>query len=199
MIRYIQGDLAQIGEGEIIVDVQGIGYRLLVSAMTLSELPSVGNRIKVHTYFQVREDGAFLYGFLSREELAMFERLIQVNGVGPKAALAILGTLSVSDLKFAILSEDAKSISRSPGIGAKIAQRIIMELKEKVSLSEAFEERIRTPSHESPAGKAVSDAVEGLVSLGYSATEAMKAVNSVADREQADAQTLLKEALKKLY
>lgn len=198
MIRYIKGELAAIGTDHAIIDVGGIGYRIYISAMTLSALPRIGGTIQLFTYLQVREDAMALFGFSSMEELELFEQLIGVSSVGPKAALAILGVLSANDLKFAILAEDAKAISRAPGVGAKTAQRIVMELKEKVSLEDAFEQRITAPDASMQQG-AVNDAILGLVALGYGSAEATRAVRSVPDAQELDAEGLIKQALKQLF
>lgn len=199
MIGYLRGTLALIRENEIIVDVQGVGYLVGVSAMTLSALPGTGSQVQLFTHTQVREDAVSLYGFLEQDDLEMFERLILVNGVGPKAAMGILGMMSANDLKFALLSGDAKSISRAPGIGPKTAQRVIMELKDKVSLEETFAQRTAAVAGKNDPSQEISDAVQGLTALGYGAAEAMKAVKSIENCESMDAEQLLKAALKKLF
>lgn len=199
MISYVKGYLAAVGEDYAVVDVQGIGYRLGVSAMTIGQLPSLGKEVQLYSYMQVREDAIALFGFYDPDEKEMFERLIGVNGIGPKAALAILSIHSVNDLKFAILAEDAKAISKAPGVGAKTAQRVIIELKDKISLSEAFEERSATVSDQGIINDASRDAIEGLTSLGYSASEAMKAVKSIVNAQNMNAEQLLKAALKHLF
>lgn len=198
MIRSIKGTLAAIGADHVIVEVGGIGYRVYLSAMTLSELPRIGGSLQLFTYLQVREDAMALFGFSSTEERNLFEQLIGVSGVGPKAALAILGVLSANDLKFAILAGDAKAISRAPGVGAKTAQRVVMELKEKVSLEEAFEARLAAPDASMQQG-AVNDAILGLTALGYGSAEAARAVRSIPDAQDLDAESLIKQALKLLF
>lgn len=199
MIRYVKGMLALVEEDGIIIEAGGIGYRIRVSAMTLSALPRIGNTVQLYTYLQVREDAFSLFGFLSSEELSLFEQLIGVSGVGPKAALSILSVLSANDLKFAILSEDAKAISRAPGIGAKTAQRVVMELKDKISLDSAFEERIGGAVSTGAQSAAAEDAILGLTALGYSAQEAARAVRAIPDAQTLDTETLIKQALKSLF
>ncbi len=199
MIGYVKGTLALAGENKVIVDVQGVGYLLSMSMNSMGQLPPAGSEVKLYTYMQVREDAVSLFGFINREEQEMFERLITISGVGPKAALGILGTLNVNDLKFAILSDDAKGIARAPGVGAKTAQRIVMELKDKISLEEAFEERTRSIGAGAEASQTESDAIQGLVALGYGAGEALKAVNSVENDGTMTAEQLLKAALKNLF
>ena len=142
MYAYISGKLEGVAEDAVIIDNHGIGYQILVPSSTLDRLPSVGGEVKVYTYLQVREDAMVLFGFLTKEELELFKRLITVTGIGPKGALAILGTLSVDDLRFAILSGDAKAIAAAPGIGVKTAQRVILDLKDRMDFLEAFEGRL---------------------------------------------------------
>jgi len=129
VISYIKGTLAEKMEGAAVVEAGSIGYRIFMPASALELLGAVGDEVVVYTYFQVREDAMSLYGFLSRQDREMFKQLIGVNGIGPKAALGLLGTLRPDDLRLAILTGDAKAISRAPGIGAKTAQRIILDLK----------------------------------------------------------------------
>ena len=142
MYAYISGKLEGVAEDAVIIDNHGIGYQILVPSSTLDRLPSVGGEVKVYTYLQVREDAMVLFGFLTKEELELFKRLITVTGIGPKGALAILSTLSVDDLRFAILSGDAKAIAAAPGIGVKTAQRVILDLKDRMDFLEAFEGRL---------------------------------------------------------
>jgi len=161
--------------------------------------------VVVYTYFQVREDAMSLYGFLSRQDREMFKQLIGVNGIGPKAALGLLGTLRPDDLRLAILTGDAKAISRAPGIGAKTAQRIILDLKDKVSAQEMLSS-LAVPA-EAAAGRvsqeasafsaeAAREAVDALVALGYSNLEASRAVKQVELTEDMDAEAVLKASLK---
>ncbi|MGN0272929.1 MAG: Holliday junction branch migration protein RuvA, partial [Lachnospiraceae bacterium] len=133
MYSYIKGTLVEASAEGIVVDNQGIGYGILVPGQVLEYLPSIGEEVKIYTYHYVREDMIALYGFLTREDVNIFKMLIGVSGIGPKGALAILSVMSTDDLRFAILGEDAKAIARAPGIGAKTAQRLIIELKDKIS------------------------------------------------------------------
>ena len=139
MYSYIRGELAEINPDHIVIDVGGIGYMVYISGHTFEYLPSIGQQIKVHTYLHIREDAMILYGFLTKDDLDMFIKLIGVSGIGPKGGLAVLSVLSADDLRFAILAGDAKAIAKAPGVGAKTAQRVILELKDKMSLEEAFE------------------------------------------------------------
>ena len=200
MISYIKGELTEISEGIIVVENNGIGFNINVPATVISSLSSIGEEVKVYTYLQIREDAHSLYGFLTRDDLNMFKMLINVNGIGPKGALAILSTISPDDLRFAICSGDVKLISSTPGIGNKIAQKIILELKDKINLTDVLE-RSEGSSIENASGSelnAKNEAVEALVNLGYSNSEAVRAVRQIDDADKKDSETILKEALKKL-
>lgn len=200
MISYIKGKLTEADDGIIVVENNGIGFNIHVPATVISSFSSIGDEVKVYTYLQIREDAHSLFGFLTRDDLNIFKMLINVNGIGPKGALAILSTISPDDLRFAILSDDARLISTAPGIGSKTAQKLILELKDKIKLEEAFE------SYSSGVNAVKTDdvlvakneAVEALVSLGYGSTEAMKAVREVENADELDSEEILKRALKKL-
>lgn len=201
MISYIKGELTEIMEDAIVVENNGIGFNIRVPATVISEFSVTGEQVKVYTYLQIREDAHSLYGFLTRDDLEIFKMLINVNGIGPKGALAILSTISPDDLRFAVLSDDVKLISSAPGIGAKTAQKLIIELKDKIKLSDAFEQALA--HQESSIGMSVdfsarNEAVEALVALGYGNAEALRAVKNIENIEEKDTETILKEALKKL-
>lgn len=201
MIGFFKGEVAGIYDEQIILEVNNIGYNIKMSASTISCIRGLGEEIKVYTYLAVREDAMQLYGFLTKDDLDFFKLLIQVNGIGPKGAQAILSVMTTDDLRFAILSADAKTIAKAPGIGAKTAQRLIIDLKDKVSLEDAFEERL-AHTKGSTAGNALSDArneaVEALTALGYSATDALRAVKGAEVTEDMDVETVLKQALKNI-
>ena len=201
MISYIKGELTEIMEDAIVVENNGIGFNIRVPATVISEFSVTGEQVKVYTYLQIREDAHSLYGFLTRDDLEIFKMLINVNGIGPKGALAILSAISPDDLRFAVLSDDVKLISSAPGIGAKTAQKLIIELKDKIKLSDAFEQALA--HQESSIGMSVdwsgrSEAVEALVAVGYGNAEALRAVKSIENIEEKDTETILKEALKRL-
>ena len=201
MISYIKGALGAVEDDVIVVETGGIGLAVHVPLSLLEELPPLGEEVTVYTYFQVREDAMTLYGFLHRQDREMFKQLLGVNGIGPKGALGILSIMRPDDLRIAIVSGDAKAISRAPGIGAKTAQKIILELKDKLDLEDAFEKKLNagrlTPETAVAAGaEMVQDAVEALVALGYGNTEALKAVRAVQGADSMDVEQLLKEALK---
>ena len=203
MIAYLKGTLEEIGNDYIVVDVNDIGYLVKVSLRVIEGLPSVGNQIKIHTYTYVREDVLALYGFLTKDDLQMFLLLLGVNGVGPKGALGILSVFSAQELRMAIISQDSKTISKAPGIGAKTAQRMLIDLKDKVSVEEAFEkmgeQNIAVASSQPSTSGARGDAIEALTALGYSASESMKAVNAVEITEDMTVDAILKQALKHMF
>ena len=200
MIAFLKGTIEDITENSLVLDVNGIGYEVLVPGQLLDMLEGIGQELKVYTYMQVREDAVVLFGFLTRDDLAMFKMLIGVNGVGPKAGLGILSALGTEELRFAVLADDAKRIAKAPGIGAKTAQKIILELKDKLDLAEVFEQKLNADRQQEAAvstgSDMVQDAVEALVALGYGSTEALRAVRAVKADTVADSEQLLKEALK---
>ena len=200
MISFIRGYLSEIYEDSIVIESNGVGFSIGVPSSVLSELPAVGSEIKIHTWLQVGENLMALYGFSTREDLRIFKMLIGVNGIGPKGALAILSTMRPDDLRFAILSGDAKAIAKSPGIGLKTAQKVILELKDKLSLEEAVELKRDAVAGQGraakPLGSAREDALEVLTALGYSPTDALKAVRNVEITEGMSAENVVKQALK---
>lgn len=201
MYSYIKGTLTELLEDAIVVENQGIGYRILVSGQVFDVLPSIGEEVKVYTYTYVREDQLALFGFLTRDDLSVFQLLIGISGIGPKGALAVLSAMSADDLRFAVLGDDAKAIERVPGIGKKTAQRLLIELKDKFSLEETFEHASQvTEQNAETTGKndLRSEAIMALTALGYGAQEATKAVRSVPQELQTDVETILKEALKQM-
>ncbi len=202
MISYISGTLAEKNEDSAVVEAHGVGYQIFVPVPVLSELPPLGESVKIYTYFSVREDGMSLFGFLSRQDLAMFKQLIGVNGIGPKSALGILSALRPDVLRMAVASGDAKTISRAPGVGPKTAQRIILDLKDKIRpedvLAGGLEESLAVPEEISGVGQAGKEAVEALTALGYSAAEAAGAVKKVKITEEMTAEDVLKGALRHL-
>lgn len=200
MYAYIKGELAEINTDHIVIEAGGIGYQVFISLQTFDYLPSVGEDLKIYTYLYLREDAMILYGFLTKDDLELFKLLISVSGIGPKGGLAILSTLEADDLRFAILSGDAKAISKAPGVGGKTAQRVILELKDKLSLEDAFEAKTEHVQKNAAAagGSVKNDAVMALTALGYSSTESLKAVSAVEITEDMDVEEVLKTALKHL-
>ena len=202
MYSYIKGELSEIvAENHIVVENGGIGYNIYIPGQVLSLLPVVGEEVKIYTYLCVREDAFILYGFLTRDDLNVFKLLIGVSGIGPKGALAILSVMSTDDLRFAVLSDDAKAIAKAPGVGNKTAQRLIIELKDKLSLEDAFEQKL-SHTQEAVSGNGLkgirNEAVEALVSLGYSSTEALKVLRDIEITEDSSVEDILKLALKQM-
>lgn len=203
MIAYVNGIVEDIAEDNAVIDVSGIGYNVKISADTASRLPGVGEPVKLYTYTCVREDAFQLYGFLSRSDLEIFKKLITVNGIGPKGGLAILSVMAGDDLRYAIMSGDVKAISKAPGIGSKTAQRVILDLKDKISIDDALIDReiVSTAAGGGLQGDTPQkrEAIEALVSLGYGQTESARAVNSIEGIEDMDSGAVLKAALKRMF
>lgn len=199
MISYIKGILEDMSPGMVVVDNHGIGYQMMVP-MRGESFPKIGQEIKIYTHMHVREDDVSLFGFLSREEKEAFELLIGVNGIGPKVGLSVLSTLSVYELKMAVISEDVKTISKTPGLGPKGAKKLILELKDKLSFEELEEDGVGAEIFDTSADSSdsVMITIEGLVSLGYSKSEAAIAVNKVEDAKDLTPEELLKKALKNI-
>ena len=180
MIAMLDGMVAEKSEGEVVLLVGGVGFRLLCSMTTLSGLPPIGSQCRLYTHFNVREDAMDLYGFQQREERDMFRNLITVTGIGPRSALFVLGSMPLPDLRMAILTGDLAALSRAPGIGKKTAQRITLELKDKVTKDAlasgvSFDE-IAVTDAEAPAQDALGEAMQALKALGYSPQEASAAL-----------------------
>ncbi len=190
MYAHISGIVAEkiAGKegGTLVIDCGGVGYLLMVSGSTLSQAPAVGEKMKCYTHLSVREDALDLYGFASREEKNMFLKLHGVSGVGAKTALMILSTLSVRELSLALVTSDANAIARTPGVGKKTAQRLILELKDKVENEELIASPAAAKSPAAPAQSNITaEAIEALMALGYQSSEAAQAVaaiNPVPDR-----------------
>ena len=200
MFAFIEGKLEYSDTTTAVVNAGGVGYEILISPSAAEKLPAAGSRVRLYTYLNFSENtGMSLFGFVSRDELEMFKLLITVNTVGPKVALGILGSMSADSLRFAILSEDAKTIAKAPGVGAKTAGKIIIDLRDKLNLMEAFEKKLENTEAEafdSGLDQAREDAVLALVSLGYSKTESLQAVKKVITDEKSTADSILKDSLK---
>lgn len=200
MISYIKGKLVELTENAIVLDHDGMGFLIMMPASILSKLPAVGSELKVHTYLYVKEDALDLYGFLTKDDLKVFRLLITVSGIGPKGALAILSTMSPDDLRFAVLAGDSKTISKAPGIGSKTAQKLIIELKDKLKIEDVLDGGADGGYEpQSDMGDtAAAEAVMALTALGYSSADATRAVRQVDGGADMDSEALLKAALKKL-
>ena len=202
MISYIKGRLVETAENIIVVECNGIGYQMLVPLSVIDSMPPCGNDVKIYTHMHVREDLVQLFGFLTRDDLEVFKLLISVSGVGPKAALSILGTITADELRYAVMADDAKTIAKTPGIGAKTAGKLVIELKDKLKYRDINDvmdvsgQNSVNVSSKAADKSIISDAVEALVALGYSATDAMKAVRSVDAADYTTVEQLLKLSLK---
>lgn len=202
MYAYITGRVAAIRESGIVLENNGIGY-LIETPANVAARVSVGEERKLFTHFAVREDAMQLFGFLTEDDLGLFRMLLSVSGIGPKGALGVLSGLSADELRFAVLSGDAAALAKAPGIGKKTAQKIILELKDRLSLAEVVEQKLEnaadTANPSVPKGSAQSEAVLALVALGYGNAEALKAVRKAAETADAeDVEALLKAALREL-
>ncbi len=203
MIHFVKGILDTVSENMVVVENGGIGFEIMVPLSVVSSLPQTGNEVKIYTYTYVREDALQLYGFLTRDELSMFRLLITVSGIGPKGALGILSVMDADALRFAILADDAKSISKAPGIGAKTASKLILELKDKMDFEEAVTHVLDQGQAEEAGGvpgggMAANDAIQALVALGYTSTEAVRAVKKVEITADMTVEDILKAGLKNL-
>lgn len=199
MFAYIRGSLVETGNDHLILENQGIGYLIYTPDPVIDALPAAGEQIRVYTYMYVREDQLALYGFLTRDDLEIFKLLIGISGIGPKGALGILSTISSNQLRMAVLSGDAKAIAKAPGIGPKTAQKLIIELKDKLKLADTFEV-LESEMADSAVfnDNSEKEALLALVSLGYSEAEAFRAMQRVKRTENMDSETLLKLALKQM-
>jgi len=200
MISYIRGELVALEEDKVIVDVGGVGYGIFMSGQAMGQLPPVGSKVKIHTYLNVKEDAMQLYGFLNRDALSVFKLLIGVSGIGPKGGLGILAQLTPDELRFAVMSKDIKAISAAPGIGKKTAEKLIVELKDKLEdvLDHQVEAANGADEDTVNAQGLQADAVQALTALGYGSTEALQAVRKVEMDESTTVEDLLKGALKYL-
>lgn len=210
MYAYLKGTLEEITEDNIVVEAGGVGYNVNVSATTVGLLPDLGDEIKIYTYTLVREDTFSLYGFLTRDDLSIFKKLITVNGIGPKGGLAILSVMSADDLRLAIVAGDAKMIARAPGIGKKTAERVILDLRDKISMEDVLSGRgkeggiqeaaLSGDSHGSGTDNSLrKEAIEALAALGYSLSDATNAVRKVEMTDDTTVEDVLKLALKNIF
>lgn len=195
MIAFIRGSVAKINSDSIFLDRDGIGFRVYMNTRDLARL-NMHEDVLVYTYMQVREDGMSLFGFLKEDELEVFKLLINVSGVGPKIGLNCLSMYTVSDINFAIVSDDDKTLSKVSGLGAKTAKKIILELKDKIDITNVVS--VDTSSADVSGLDSKSDAIEALTALGYSASEALKAMANIDNASELETEELIKLALKNL-
>lgn len=194
MIGFIKGTIEDIEEDRAVVDCNGIGYNIFMPSSVLSNI-SIGATVKIYTYLAVREDAMNLFGFLGKQDLDIFKKLITVSGIGPKGGLSIMSVMTADEVRMAIITGDHKAISKAPGVGVKTAMKVIVELKDKVNLEDvSFVSGAAAPV-ESNLQK---EAVMALVALGYSEHESALAVKKVDGALYEDVETLIKEALRKM-
>lgn len=201
MYAYMIGKVADVSEDNLVLEVGHIGYNIRIPGSVVPLLPPIGEQVKIYTYTSVREDALQLFGFLSKDDLEMYKLLIGVSGIGPKGGLALLSVMSADAVRLAVISQDAKAIAKAPGIGNKTAQRIILELKDKISLEDTFtagESAAVATAQASGFSQARTEAVEALTALGYSPSDALRAVKAV-EQDDMDVEALLKAALKKMF
>ena len=201
MIGYVKGILEEIEEDCVIVDVNGLGIRILTGGALASQMLVPGSEVKIYTYTYVKEDAFQLYGFISKDELSLFKKLITVSGIGPKGAASILSAFSAEDLRYAIYAGDIKTISKAPGIGKKTAERLVLELKDKVELDYQADTLLGQLADETVGSTEPNnrkDAIDALTALGYSSMDAAKAVKQADPNADMGAEDILKAALKYL-
>lgn len=202
MIAYVCGEVADVLESSVIVDVGGVGYEVGTTARVCGQLTGVKEKVKLHTWLQVKEDGLQLFGFLRKDDLRVFRLLLGVSGIGPKGAMALLSVMEADELRFAVATGDAKAISRAPGIGLKTAQRLIIDLKDKLKLEDALghlaeaEEEGALPVSEDTSAR--GEAIQALRALGYPQTDAQAAVRAAGDVKGLDTEEILRRALRQM-
>lgn len=202
MISSVKGKLEGVTSESVIIDVNGLGIEAIVPVTVINRLPKIDENVRLYTYLHVREDAMQLYGFLEKEDLDFFKLLITVNGIGPKAAIAVLSSMPADILTFAILSEDIKTIEKAQGIGAKTAKKLVLELKDKVGIIKQAK-NASSVDYNSDIATGINseikrEAAEVLAALGYSQTEAVKAISTVEISEKMTSEELVKLALKNL-
>ena len=203
MLAYIKGELTAKARGYIVIDVGGLGYKVFMSDLAMQNIGKIGDTVKVHTYYRVMEDDISIFGFNTQEELRLFELLISVSGIGAKTAITMLGTIEPSDFAIAIISNDINTLKKLPGIGAKTAQRIVLELKDKLKKERQIEELSIVSSKSIDIKKAiekdskVEEAFTALQVLGYNSKEIEKAMEKI-NTEDLSLEEIIKAGLKEL-
>lgn len=196
MYAYIKGSLEEKTKDSIVVETCGIGYKIFVSEQTMDKVGELGDKVKIYTHYHVREDSISLYGFLSNEELKMFELLIQVSGIGAKTAIAMLSKITPSEFAIAVITNDIKTLTTIPGIGSKSAQRIVLELKDKLKTEDAIaKDEKAKPSRAN--NENVEEAMQALQILGYNKGEINKVIEKLKVKDNTT-EEIIKLALKQL-
>ena len=199
MIYYLKGILSEYTEDGVVIEAGGVGYQVTVPTSLLAELPQPGEEVKLYTYYQVTEDARKLFGFATRDERSLFTQIIKVSGIGPKLAVSVMGTLTPDALRLAVISGDVKAISQAPGMGKKTAEKLILELKDKIDLAAVLAPK-DAPSTGSPVviTDAFTEAAAALQALGYSSSEALKTVRSIEAADDWTVDQILQEAFRRL-
>jgi len=198
MYAYIKGSLEEKLKDSIVVETGGIGYKIYVSEQTMDKLGELGEKVKIYTHYHVREDNISLYGFLSNEELKMFELLIQVSGIGAKTAIVMLSNISPSEFAIAVISNDIKTLTKIPGVGSKSAQRIVLELKDKLKTEDAISKNTEDlPTDNTIDNEKVEEATQALQILGYNKGEVKKVIEKLKVKDLS-IEDIIKQALKQL-
>ncbi len=200
MIYYIRGILTEYTDEGVVLEAGGVGYQITVPTSLLAELPAPGEEVRLYTYYQVSEDAEKLFGFATREERTLFTQLIKVNGIGPKLAVSVMSVLSADALRLAVISGDVKAIAQAPGMGKKTAEKLILELKDKIDAAQVLNASLPPAAAGSAAvlSDAFSEAVAALQSLGYSSSEALKTVRSLDASDDWTVDEILQAAFRKL-
>lgn len=199
MITFLEGQVVSVSEKRLVLDVNHVGFQVQISARDSVNMPPEGETVRIYTYMSVREDAISLFGFLSEDDLEIYKLLITVSGIGPKGGLGILSAMSADDLRLAVLADDAKSIAKAPGIGTKTAQKLILELKDKIDPNEMLE-KMRSDKADTSANTQFEankeEAIQVLTALGYSRSEVLGLVRRANLTEDMDSDQILTAALK---
>lgn len=197
MYAYIYGEIIEKEPENIVIECNGIGYNIHIAQGMLAKFPSIGQMTRIYTYTSVREDAFWLYGFSTKDELALFKQLITVSGIGPKAAMGILSVMEVDTIRLAIISQDAKMIAKAPGVGAKSASRIVLELKDKIKPEDVIGKPVED-KEDSAVSMVKQEATEALVALGYTVSDAYKVLQKLDITEDARVEDVIKMALRQI-
>ena len=197
MYAYIYGEIIEKEPENLVIECNHIGYNIHIAAGMLPKFPAVGQMARVYTYTSVREDAFWLYGFTSKDELALFKQLITVSGIGPKAAMGILSVMDVDTIRLAVISQDAKMIAKAPGVGAKSASRIVLELKDKIKPEDVIGKAV-DEEEDSVIATLRQEATEALVSLGYTVSDAYKVLQRLDITENTRVEDVIKMALRQI-
>lgn len=198
MIGRIQGKVIEKQAPDLLVDVQGVGYEILVSLNTFFDVPDVGHDVTLHTHFVVREDVQQLYGFAHLEERLLFRNLIKVNGVGPKMALAILSGMNANEFAACVQANDTAQLVRLPGVGKKTAERLVIEMRDRLGDIDLVDREKASPQVESNGADILQEAESALIALGYKPQDAAKMVNRAQSEDISSAEELIRHALKSM-